>query len=426
MSTEEKQSSQTYQDSDSIKYPQNEKEVSSFIKKFYKSNIPIELVGSGSKKKMGRALQCGSTLNLSKLSGIIEYLPEELYIKVKAGTPIKKIEEELKKNKQQLAFEPIDFGYFLNGKSDYGTAAGQVACNISGSRRFKVGSVRDHVLGFRGVNGKGEVIKSGGVVVKNVTGYDLSKLICGSYGTLVALTEITFKVLPAPELTKTIIIHNQKVEEATDLLNRSISSSNDISGAVFFPNKPEISGSIMNIENTFKLNDLEHEGSITAARIEGPKNSIDQRIENLIKELNIINANISILDIYQSEIFWNKVKTLEFFSNTKNSIVRIVIPPSACAHLIYQFSDKFKYYLDWGGSLIWLEAFELSEEMFESIRKKTVKLGGYVTMIKNSDYLPYVEDVFTINVNRFNISQNIKKSFDPKRILNPGKMYTGI
>ncbi len=426
MSTEEKQSSQTYQDSDSIKYPQNEKEVSSLIKKFYKSNIPIELVGSGSKKKMGRALQCGSTLNLSKLSGIIEYLPEELYIKVKACTPIKQIEEELKKNKQQLAFEPIDFGYLLNGKSNYGTAAGQIACNISGSRRFKVGSIRDHVLGFRGVNGKGEIIKSGGVVVKNVTGYDLSKLICGSYGTLVALTEITFKVLPAPDSSKTMVIHNQKIEIATDLLDKAISSSNDISGAVHLPKEPEISGCIMNIEKTFKLNDLKYDGSLTAIRIEGSKNSIDQRIKNLKKELNIINFNISILDTHQSEIFWNKVKNFEFFHQSKNSIIRIVIPPSECVKTVYLFSNKYKYFLDWGGALIWVEAFELSEEIFESLRKKVVKLGGYVTMIKNSDYLPYVEEVFTINKERFNISQNIKKSFDPKRILNPGKMYTGI
>ena len=426
MSIKEKQNFPIYQDSDSIKYPQNEREVSSLIKKFYKSNIPVELVGSGSKKKIGKPLQCAKTLNLSKLDGIIEYLPGELYIKVKANTPIKKIEEELKKNKQQLAFEPIDFGYFLNDKSDYGTAAGQVACNISGPRRFKVGSVRDHVLGFRGVNGKGEIIKSGGVVVKNVTGYDLSKLICGSYGTLVVLTEITFKVLPTPEESKTLIIHSQKIESAIELLDKAISSSNDISGAIFLPQEPEVRGCVMNIENTFKLNDLKYEGSFTAIRIEGSKNSIDQRIKNLIKELQITNLNISILEVYQSEIFWNKVKSLEFFYSSKNNILRIVIPPSECVNLVYQFSNKFKYYIDWGGALMWLEAFELSEEMFESIRRKVVKIGGYVTMIKNSDYLPYVEEVFTINRDRFNISQNIKKSFDPKRILNPGKMYTGI
>ena len=132
----------------------------------------------------------------------------------------------------------------LMEKVIYGTAAGQVACNISGPRRFKVGSVRDHVLGFRGVNGKGEIIKSGGNVVKNVTGYDLSKLICGSYGTLVALTEITFKVLPSPEESKTLIIHNQKIEVATFLLEQAISSSNDISGATFFPAEPKYPGCV--------------------------------------------------------------------------------------------------------------------------------------------------------------------------------------
>jgi len=427
MSIEEKQNSLIYQDTNSIEYPKNEKEVSEFIKQFYKSNIPIELVGSGSKRKIGKPLQCEKILNLSKLKGIIEYLPEELYIKVKACTPIDQIEKELKKNKQQLAFEPIDFGYLFLGKGDYGTAAGQVACNISGPRRFKVGSVRDHVLGFRGVNGKGEIIKSGGNVVKNVTGYDLSKLVCGSYGTLVALTEITFKVLPIPSESTTLIIHNLKLESAIDLLGKAISSSNDISGATFLPTEPKCADCAMNIEATFTLNDLKYGGSFTAIRIEGTKNSIDERVKNLKRELNIIEYDVSILATYQSEIFWNKVKNLEVFSSTKNNIMRIVIPPSQCVQLVYQLSStKFKYYIDWGGALIWIEAYELTEQIFHAIRKKVVKNGGYVSMIKPSDYLPYVEEVFTINMNRFNISQNIKKSFDPKKILNPGKMYTGI
>ena len=425
MFTEEKQNFQTFQDT-SLEYPKNEKEVSNFIKNFYKTDTPMEIVGSGSKKKIGKLIQCGKTLNLSKLSGIIEYLPEELYIKVKACTPINQIEEELKKNKQQLAFEPIDFGYLFSNVSNYGTAAGLVACNISGPRRFKVGSVRDHILGFRGVNGKGEIIKSGGNVVKNVTGYDLCKLICGSYGTLVALTEITFKVLPAPEESKTLVFHRLKLELSTDLLEKAISSSSDVSGATFLPIEPKCSSCSMDIEKTFKLNDLKYEGSLTAIRIEGSKNSINERLQNLKNELNIQDINISILQTHQSELFWSKVKNLEFFASTKNNIIRIVMPPSNTVQLIFQLSNKFKYYLDWGGALIWMEACELTEQVFDSIRKKVVKLGGYATMIKHSDYLPYVEDVFTINRNRFNISQNIKKSFDPKRILNPGKMYTGI
>jgi len=344
MSIEVRKNSQISQDSDYILRPENETKVSQIVRDLYKKNLPIEIIGSNSKNFIGNKLQCAKILDLSKLSGIIEYLPEELYIKVKACTPIAEIEETLKKNNQQLAFEPIDFGYIVSSKSNKGTAAGYLSCNFSGSRRFKSGSVRDHVLGFRGVNGKGEIIKSGGVVVKNVTGYDLSKLICGSYGTLVALTEITFKVLPTPEGTKTLVIHNQKLEFATDFLDKAISSSNDISGAIFLPKEPEVPGCVMNIEKTFKLNDLKKEGSITAIRVEGSKNSIDQRIKNLIDELKIVNFNVSILDTYQSEIFWNKVKSLEFFSSSKNSILRIVIPPSECVKLIYQFSHKYKYY----------------------------------------------------------------------------------
>jgi len=426
MSIEEKQNFQIFQDSDSFEYPKDEKEVSKLIKQFYQSNHPIELIGSGSKRKIGRQLQYEKILSLSKLNGIIEYFPEELYIKVKACTPMRKIEELLKRNKQQLAFEPIDLGYIFSGKSNCGTAAGQVSCNISGPRRFRVGSIRDHVLGFRGVNGKGEIIKSGGIVVKNVTGYDLCKLVCGSYGTLIALTEITFKVLPAPEASKTLVVHNLKLESAIDLLDKAMNSSNDISGATFLPTEPKCPKCTMNIEHTFKLNDLKHGGSLSAVRIEGSKNSIDERMKNLMNELKVLNLDHSILEIYQSEIFWKKIKNLEFFSSTKNNIIRIVIPPSECTQLIFQLSNKFKYYVDWGGSLIWMETCDLTEELFESIRKKVVKHGGYVSMIKTSDHLPYVEEVFTIDRNHFNLSQSIKKSFDPKRILNSGKMYTGI
>ena len=422
---EEKQSFPTSPDSNSL-YPEKEKEVADIIKKFYKSNIPIEIVGSESKKGIGRPLQCGKTLSLSKLNGIIEYLPEELYIKVKAGTKIDKIENELKKNKQQLAFEPIDFGYLFLGKSNCGTAAGQVACNISGPRRFKAGSVRDHILGFRAVNGRGEIIKSGGTVVKNVTGYDLSKLICSSYGTLAAITEITFKVLPAADQSKTLVIHNLSVDYAPEYLNKAISSSNDISGASFLPIEPYCKNCEMNIEKTFKLNDLRYKGSLTAIRIEGSQNSVNERMKNLQKELKIFDKKISVLETLQSEIFWKKVKNLEFLSATKNNILRIVIPPSECINLIHEIPKQFKYFLDWGGALVWIEACDLSEQMFESIRKKVVRHGGHITMIKNSNSLPYVEDVFTINNVRFQISQNIKKSFDPKGILNPGKMYTGI
>ena len=175
MFKEEKKNFQISQDSNNVYKPVDEIETSGFIKEIYKKNLPTEIVGTNTKNFIGNKLQCAKVLDLSRLSGIVEYLPEELYIKVKACTPISLIEESLEKNNQQLAFEPIDFGYLKDSKSNKGTAAGQLSCNFSGSRRFKVGSLRDHILGFRGINGKGDIIKSGGTVVKNVTGYDLSK-----------------------------------------------------------------------------------------------------------------------------------------------------------------------------------------------------------------------------------------------------------
>ena len=193
MSIEVKKNSQIFLDSNNIYYPEDELQVSSLVKELYKKNIPTELIGTGSKSFIGNKVQSANKLSLSKLSGVIEYLPEELYIRVKANTPLELIEKELEKNNQELAFEPMDFGFIENGKSNKGTIAGYLSCNFAGSRRFKVGSVRDHILGFRGVNGKGNVIKSGGTVVKNVTGYDLSKLVAGSFGTLVALTRGYFK-----------------------------------------------------------------------------------------------------------------------------------------------------------------------------------------------------------------------------------------
>ena len=179
MSTKTKINSQIFQDSNNIYYPKNEGEVSELIREFYKKDTPTEIIGNNSKSFIGNNVQSGNTTSLSKLTGIIDYRPEELYIKVKACTPIEEIEKIIDENNQELAFEPIDFGYIKNGTSNKGTIAGYLSCNYAGSRRFKVGSARDHILGFKGVNGKGDIIKSGGTVVKNVTGYDLSKLIAG-------------------------------------------------------------------------------------------------------------------------------------------------------------------------------------------------------------------------------------------------------
>ena len=425
MSIEVKKNFQISLDSDVLK-PEDEQSVSEVIRKTYKKNLPIEIVGLNSKKFIGYNLQTAKTIDFSNLTGIVEYLPEELYIKVKAGTPLSLIEETLEKNNQQLAFEPIDFGFIQNGKSNKGTIGGYVSCNFAGSRRFKMGSVRDHILGFRGVNGKGDIIKSGGIVVKNVTGYDLSKVVTGSFGTLVALTEVTLKVSPKKPSQSTIAIYTEDLKKISQLFDKILNSSNEISGSVYIPDEPKNKKYELNKYKIFKFNDLKYEGSFLAFRLEGDKKSIEERKKNLAKELELNKLKTSNLDIYQSILFWQKINNLELFANTKNNILRAVVPLSNNEKLMKYLKNKYKYYIDWSGSLFWIEVADKDEKKIKNIKKFILEMDGYLTIIKRSENFSFDANLFTINENRLFISRKIKESFDPKRIFNPGKMYREI
>ncbi len=425
MSIEVKKNFQISLDSDVLK-PDDEQNVSEIIRQTYKKNLPIKIIGSNSKKFIGYNLQTAKTLDISNLSGIVEYLPEELYIKVKAGTPLSLIEETLDKNNQQLAFEPIDFGFIQNGKSNKGTIGGYVSCNFAGSRRFKLGSVRDHILGFRGVNGKGDIIKSGGIVVKNVTGYDLSKVVTGSFGTLVVLTEITLKVSPKKPSQSTVAIHTEDTNQVSKLFDKILSSSDEISGSVYVPDEPKNKKFELNKNQIFKFNDLKHEGSFLAFRLEGDQKSIEERKKNLAKELELNKLKTSTLDIHQSILFWQKVNNLELFKNTKNNILRAVVPLSNNKKLMKYLKNKYKYYIDWSGSLFWIEVADKDEMKIKEIKKFILEIDGYLAVIKRSENFSFHESLFTINENRLFISKKIKESFDPKRIFNPGKMYREI
>jgi len=426
MSTKMKINSQIFQDSNNTYYPKDEEEVSILIKEFYKKNLPTEIVGTNTKSFIGNKTQTSNKISLSKLSGIIDYFPEELYIKVKAGTPLEDVEKALEKNNQELAFEPIDFGFIENGKSNKGTVAGCLSCNYAGSRRFKVGSVRDHVLGFQGINGKGDIIKSGGTVVKNVTGYDLSKLVTGSFGTLSVLTEITLKVLPKKSFSNTVVIDVKDNKIIYDLFDKIAGSSSEVSGAAFIPEEPKDENYLKNRDKIFKFNDLDFKGSFLAFRVEGDKVSINEKIKSLTNELQLNTFKTFLLDTYQSEPFWKKINNLELFETTKNNLMRIVIEPSNGSKMMKYLGNKFKYYIDWCGSLFWVEVPAKKNVKIKEIKKITKEFGGYLTIIKTSADYDYEESIFTIDDVRLIISKKIKESFDPKRILNPGKMYRGV
>ncbi len=426
MSTKTKINSQIFQDSNNIFYPKDEIEVSELIRGFYKNDSPTEIIGNNSKSFIGNKTQSANTTSLSKISGIIDYRPEELYIKVKACTPINEIEIALSKNNQELAFEPIDFGYIKNGKTNKGTIAGYLSCNFAGSRRFKVGSVRDHVLGFKGVNGKGDIVKSGGTVVKNVTGYDLSKLVTGSFGTLIALTEITLKVLPKKDTSKTVIIYPNNFDQIYELFKKLSSSSSEISGAAFIPEQTKDKDFINKKNSVFKFNDLKSNTSFLAFRVEGDKISIEEKIKKLSNELELNKLESSTLDTYQSEPFWKKINNLEMFEKTENNLIRLVIPPANGFRLCRYLENRHNYFVDWCGSLFWIEVASKKEEKIRELKNLANDYGGFLTVIKTSSVYDYGEDIFTVDKIRLMISEKIKKSFDPKRILNPGKMYRGV
>ena len=426
MSTKVKINSQIFQDSNNTYYPNSEEEVSSLIKEFHKKSLPTEIIGTNTKNFIGNKTQASNKISLSKLNGIIDYLPEELYIKVKAGPSLEEVEKVLEKNDQELAFEPIDFGYIENGKSNKGTVAGYLSCNYAGSRRFKVGSVRDHVLGFKAVNGKGDVFKSGGTVVKNVTGYDLSKLVSGSFGTLCVLTEITLKVLPKKKFSNTMVIDVKDNKKIYELFDKISSSSSEVSGAVFVPEEPDDENYLKSRDRIFKFNDLDFKGSFLAFRIEGDKISINEKIKALTEELQLKTFKTFLLDSYQSEPFWKKINNLELFEKTQNNLLRIVIEPSSGSKLMKYLSNKFKYYIDWCGSIFWIEVPAKKNMKIKELKDKSKEYGGYLTIIKTSPDFDYEETIFTVDDVRLMISKKIKESFDPKRILNPGKMYRGV
>ena len=200
---------------------------------------PLELIAGGSKRGLGRPLQLPCSLDLSGITGIRDYQPSELVLTAAAATPIEEIETALAAAGQMLAFEPPDWGALLGlpeSAARRRTLGGVLACNLSGPRRIKAGAARDHFLGFRGVSGRGEVFKAGGKVVKNVTGYDLCKLMAGSYGTLAAIEEVTIKVLPQPETVSTMLLCGLDAAAAGRRLRQALASPHEVSGAVYIGN----------------------------------------------------------------------------------------------------------------------------------------------------------------------------------------------
>jgi len=404
--------------------PENEAQVAEAVAWAAAEETPLEVLGRGSKRGLGRPVQSGHGLDLSALSGITLYEPEELVLSAGAATPLAEIEAAIADRNQQLAFEPGDLAPFYGQPAGSGTIGGVLACNLAGPRRIKAGAARDHFLGFRAVSGRGEAFKAGGRVVKNVTGYDLCKLMTGSYGTLAALTEVTVKVLPAAEKTRTVLLLDLPATQAVGAMTRALQSSHEVSGAAHLPADLAAESAVSYVRQAGV--------SVTAIRVEGPGPSVEHRALALRQELGDLAATEE-LHSANSATLWRELRNLAPFCTGADEIVwRLSVPPATGATVIDRIVAGLhaRYFMDWGGGLIWLAlpaAGIPDDAAAAEIRAAVAESGGHATLMRGPEALRNALPVFQPqSAGLAALTRKVKESFDPRGILNPGRMYVGL
>ncbi len=373
---------------------------------------PLEILGSGSKREHGRPVEGAAPLDVSRLSGIRLYEPEELVLTAGAGTPLAEIEQALAACRQMLAFEPPDLGPLYGRPAGRGTLGGMLACNLAGPRRVKAGAARDHFLGATAVNGQGEIFKTGGRVVKNVTGYDLCKLLAGSFGTLAVLAEATLKVLPAPEHVETLLLAGLDDAAAVAAMSRALGSAADVSAAAHLP--AGLASAIAVGEG----------GAATLLRLEGTRASVADRLELLRREIGPGEA----LDEPASQAAWRALRDLAPFQDSAGEAVwRISVPPAAGAAAVRPFTGAARYFFDWGGGLLWLALPAQGDAGAARIRAAIAATGGHATLMRAPESVRAAVEVFPPQEGALAaLTRRVKDSFDPARRLNPGRMYRGV
>jgi glycolate oxidase FAD binding subunit len=392
--------------------PRDGKDVEAAVQWALAEGKTLEVIGQGSKRGIGRAAQWDLSLDLSDLSGVTLYEPQELILSAKAGTPIAEIEALLAANNQELAFEPIDYAPVFGATPGRGTIGGTLGANLCGPRRIKAGAARDHFLGVTAVSGRGETFKSGGRVVKNVTGYDLCKVLSGSWGTLAVMTDVTIKVLPRAETEQTVLVLGLDDAAAIRAMSAAMNSSNDVSGAAHFP--APIAASIQ----------AESGKSLTALRLEGVAPSVAHRrraLEALLKPF----GEIAVLEETASRDAWRVIRNVMPFTGRARALWRISVAPSQGHHVAAAIGEGATYFYDWAGGLIW--AALPAEGDGGAARVRAALQGGHATLIRAPAALRAAVPVFEPQGAALAaLTRRVKESFDPKGVLGPGRMYAGV
>jgi glycolate oxidase FAD binding subunit len=417
--------------------PTNTEEVLDIVAQAAADETPIEIIGHGTKRGLGRPLQAAQLLDLSTLAGITQYEPNELVLTCQAGTSVAEIEAALKEKNQQLAFEPPDLSPLYGGTAGAGTIGGVLACNLAGPRRLKAGAARDHFLGFRAVSGRGEAFQAGGRVVKNVTGYDLCKLMAGAHGTLAVLTEVTIKVLPAPEKSRTVLIYGLDDSHAIQAMSRALNSPHEVSAAAHLPARIAARSSVDFVAGAGR--------AVTAIRIEGPGPSVEHRCAALRRDL-ADSGPTEELHSLRSTIFWREARdVVHLLPDLGRLIWRLSVPPSAGAQIVAGIAQNLPpppagggrgragstipadHYYDWSGGLIWLALPATDDASAAAIRAVIARHGGHATLLRAPAATRLAVPVFEPQPAALAaLSRRVKASFDPRRILNPGRMSADL
>ncbi len=397
--------------------PENEEALAGLVLEAAESRTPLEVMGKGTKRELGHTVPAGAVVSTEAMSGVTLYEPSELVIVAKTGTPLADIQTKLAENDQELPFEPVDLAPILGYPSGDGTVGGMVATNVSGSRRILKGACRDHVLGIRAVNGRGEVIKSGGRVLKNVTGYDLSRTLAGSWGTLAIMTEVALKVLPTQREERTLICFGLTDQTAVEALCLAMGTPYEVSGAVH-----------LHADLAARMTDTEIAGNgaaVTAIRVENFPASARYRAARVRQALLAYRPALE-LEAERSRSFWNDVRGLKMFQGKRNPLWRVSTTPTRAAKLVGNLSRKIdvRVAYDWSGGLLWIETPQLTDVGAVDIRRQLAEFGGHATLIRADAAIRAGIDVFEpLDPQHAVLSAKLKQAFDPAGILNPGRMY---
>ncbi len=370
------------------------------------------IVGGGSKSGLGRFAPQAQALSAAALTGVTLYEPDELVLSARAGARLSEIEALLDQHGQQLAFEPTDYGLLFGAEAGGATIGGVIAVNAAGPRRIKAGAARDHLLGFRCVTGRGELVKSGGRVMKNVTGYDLSKLVCGSYGTLALLTELTLKVLPKPETECTLLAIGADEAESLALLRRATATPCEPSALAMLP-----AGAA-----PLALN-----ANAAAIRLEGPAISVTARRDDLVARLARDGVRFETLDEHDSAALWRDLRDAAPVAAEGGQIWRMSVAPNEGFAVVERIrragAPVLAHFYDWAGGLIWLRLEAAPDAHAAVVRSAVDASGGHATLIRASEETRATVDVFHPQPAALTaLTRRVKNSFDPAHILERGRM----